>query len=78
MTHPSFFYALKLKKANVNENGYARDYEIFMKSRYYYIFTILVVINIASVVMLTVPLVILNIYISVVILIISLIFKTIN
>ena len=71
----SFFYKLKLKKSEVNEHGYAENYEDFIKDRYYDFITIMVVINVAFAVMLAIPFLLLNIYFTVFLLVISLPFK---
>lgn len=71
----SFFYKLSMANEESSERGYITNYEDFMKRRKYERITILVVINIAMSVVLSIPFILLFFSFHIFIIIISLPFK---
>ena len=71
----SFFYKLTLKNTLRSDSYYELNYEDNVQKNYYFVLQLLVVINIAFAVMLSIPYILLSIYFIIFLLVISIPFK---
>ena len=73
--HVAFFYKLTINKAELKENGYLQNYELYIQRNSYFILQLFVGINMAFAIVLCIPFLLLNIYFIFFIIIISVPFK---
>ena len=71
----AFFYKLSTNSAKIRENGYLENYEVHIQRNHYFILELVVGINIAFAIILSLSYILFNIYFIIFMIIISLPFK---